>query len=205
MKARDAEGLLRRAHYVYLVRLASVPKGSSPVSIRFEVVESFRGDPKALPRSMKYHDTVKGWRAGDLFLVISQGDKHFGSTTDSFQIGQSIQGQAGHRGWLGWRYGDFSVFSDGAKRELILKAVSANLHKDGTPPSPPARRQMTERALRTNPPKEKETEFGSASSAAPATASPTSDNTVTVVAVVIAGIAGFAVGAAVFRRRTAKP
>jgi hypothetical protein len=87
------DGLLRRARVVF-IGAASAEKGA----ITFTPTKVLRGTP---PRPARFQtDGEPELARVDRFLVLSQGDDHYGPPTSHAALGQPLDGQASYTGWI---------------------------------------------------------------------------------------------------------
>jgi hypothetical protein len=92
------EGLLPRAENVFIGRVTS----HSEQDVTLEVTENLRGGSAQRALTFRYsgYDDRRLSGVNDPFLVISQGDNHFGKPQSQISLGQYPKGQAGYCGWI---------------------------------------------------------------------------------------------------------
>jgi hypothetical protein len=117
------EDLLRRAETVFVARRLPADelaaRESKVASRRREVVLEQRALVRGRLPDAPLRFTLEPdsqLPAGD-YVVISQGDDHFGPPTHAIRLGQRIEGQAGYRGWIA-----FPVEHD-ARGELLSQML----------------------------------------------------------------------------------
>jgi hypothetical protein len=114
--AYSFERLLPRAETIFLGRTIS----RSDDGVTFQVAEVLRGRIEGHEPTFGYHlHAVNSWPSDtSLFLVISQGDNHFGQPKQVISLGQPLKGQAGYCGWIA-----FPMKGDG--NQLYLDRVQS--------------------------------------------------------------------------------
>lgn len=92
------EGLLPRAETVFIGRVTS----HTTQDITFEITQALRGGTgqKTLTFLYSGYDDRRLSEVNTPFLVISQGDNHFGKPKSVVSLGQPLKGQAGYCGWI---------------------------------------------------------------------------------------------------------
>jgi hypothetical protein len=112
--ALSLEGLLERSEMVFVGRLLTVSKGRPEMvdvgnagtvsngKVSFDVVEILRGDTYKAGESLRLVGFLDEpvIRVGETYLVISQGDNHYGQPPSVVSYGQGIKGQSSYCGWL---------------------------------------------------------------------------------------------------------
>jgi hypothetical protein len=92
------EGLLPRAETIFIGRKTN----HSEKDFTLEIIETLRGhtEQTTLTFGFSSHDDSGLSAAGSSYLVISQGDTHFGNSAAIVSFGQVLKGQAGYCGWI---------------------------------------------------------------------------------------------------------
>jgi hypothetical protein len=121
------EALLPRAETAFIGRVT----GHSAQDITFEITEALRGGTAQKTLTFRYsgYDDRRLAKASTVFLVISQGDNHFGKPEPVVSLGQLVKGQAGYRGWIA-----FPIRANGAVIYLDLICTRAG-QKPGEKPA----------------------------------------------------------------------
>jgi hypothetical protein len=121
------EGLLPRAETVFIGRITK----HAERDVTFEVVEALRGraDQPTLTFGFSGLDDRRLPTAASSYLVISQGDNHFGKPKAIVSLGQALKGQAGYCGWIA-----FPIRVDGRAPYLDLINTSVG-RKPGEKPA----------------------------------------------------------------------
>jgi hypothetical protein len=107
------EELLPRAETIFIGRVIN----RSEQDVTFEIVEELRG-PAGQPTLMVGFSGLDDRSlptAGYSYLIISQGDDHFGKPNAIVSLGQVLKGQAGYCGWIA-----FPIREDGDSPYLDL-------------------------------------------------------------------------------------
>lgn len=96
--AYSFEGLLPRAETIFIGRLGN----HSEKEAAFEILEVLRGQADQAPPTFGFsgYGDQRLTAAGQSYLIISQGDKHFGKPKAIISVGQVLKGQAGYCGWI---------------------------------------------------------------------------------------------------------
>ena len=120
------ERLLPRAETIFIGRIIN----HSAQDVTFEIDEALRGraDRPALTFGFSSLDARRLPTAGSSYLVISQGDNHFGKPKAVVSLGQVLKGQAGYCGWIA-----FPIREDGDSPYLDLVRTSIGQKPDENP------------------------------------------------------------------------
>ena len=92
------EELLPRAETIFIGRITN----HSEQAVTFEICELLRGHTEQKTITLRFYslDDKRLPEAGSSYLVISQGDNHFGKPEAIVSLGQVLKGQAGYIGWI---------------------------------------------------------------------------------------------------------
>ncbi len=101
-------GLLERSHTVFVGSIHQVTKDGGKLHLSFQVDEILRGKKESIPDRIAItkgdeQSLDRDWWADTQYVVISQGDAHFGEALPHIEFHQRIEGQAGWRGWIAFR------------------------------------------------------------------------------------------------------
>lgn len=92
------EAYLLRAETIFIGRIAD----RNNKEVAFEVTELLRGRSKAAINIRRYAIDNEGFvsKGSQIWLVISQGDNHFGKPKQVMSLGPQLDGQCCYRGWI---------------------------------------------------------------------------------------------------------
>lgn len=112
------EGLLPRTETIFIGHITK----QSQQNVTFEISEVLRGQTPQKTMMFEFSgvDDRRLPESGSSFLVISQGDNHFGKPKAVISLGQVLKGQAGYCGWVAF---PLRVVDDSQYLDLIYTRV----------------------------------------------------------------------------------
>lgn len=123
--APPLEWYLLRAETVFIGCIAD----RTDKDVSFQVIELLRGQAKQANNLRRYAIDKEGFvtKESPTWLVISQGDNHFGKPNPLMSLGPQLDGQSGYRGWIA-----FPIREDGVEPRLDHVYTFVD-HKAGEP------------------------------------------------------------------------